>query len=174
MVQPSYQGISFIGQPGEYTFAPGSGGSLVVTDTLPDRNGTVVVENPDMAMFAGKEYHFVLGTNGYDTLNGTDGDDLILGFAGNDTIYGGGGDDVITGGSGNDSLHGGDGDDTFLASSGADKYYGDGGIDILDATGGDVTLYGFTGDKTVEQILGDGSTRILGTGGYDTLDFRDT
>ncbi|MCD4823170.1 MAG: hypothetical protein K8S55_01065, partial [Phycisphaerae bacterium] len=27
---------------------------------------------------------------------------------------------------------------------------------------------------TVEQILGDGSTRILGTGGYDTLDFRDT
>ncbi|WP_396180118.1 putative Ig domain-containing protein, partial [Flavobacterium sp.] len=51
----------------------------------------------------------VYGTAGGDTINGNAGDDTVYGYAGDDVIYGGAGNDEIIGGNGNNVLDGGDG-----------------------------------------------------------------
>lgn len=162
------------GDPVEYEYALGSGGSLVVTDTVPDRDGQVTIETPTEIDFDGHVYNVIMGTTGHDALTGTEADDVILGFEGNDTVYAGAGGDVVVGGAGNDVLHGEDGDDVFVASSGWDKYFGGDGSDTLDATQLAPVLYGYSGDQTVENVLGDGSTILYGTTGHDTLDFSGT
>ena len=53
----------------------------------------------------------IVGTPGSDTIDGTEGPDVIVGLDGDDTIDGGGGDDVICGNDGGDTLSGGSGDD---------------------------------------------------------------
>ena len=63
-----------------------------------------------------------IGNGGNNTLNGTNGSDLLLGAGGNDTLNGGGGIDILSGGGGNDVLNGG---------SGSDLVSGDAGNDIL-------------------------------------------
>src|SRR5215208_5992117 len=54
------------------------------------------------------------GGAGVDTVNGSDGPDLILGGEGNDVLGGGGGDDRIVGDRGADTMNGGAGDDTLV------------------------------------------------------------
>ena len=63
-----------------------------------------------------------IGNRGNNTLNGTDGSDILLGLGGNDVLNGGGGTDLLMGGGGNDTLNGG---------SGSDIVSGDGGNDTL-------------------------------------------
>ena len=58
------------------------------------------------------------GGAGVDTVNGSDGPDLILGGEGNDVLNGGGGDDRIVGDRGNDTMNGGAGDDTLVWNNG--------------------------------------------------------
>ena len=53
-----------------------------------------------------------VGTNGNDTINGTEEADRIFGLGGNDIINGLGGADTIDGGIGNDIINGGDGTST--------------------------------------------------------------
>jgi len=48
----------------------------------------------------------ITGTNGNDTLQGTNEEDLITGLNGQDSLSGEGGDDVIDGGNGNDVIYG--------------------------------------------------------------------
>src|SRR4029450_7212154 len=69
------------------------------------------------------------GGAGVDTVNGSDGPDLILGGEGNDILNGGGGDDRIVGDRGNDTMNGGTGDDTLVWNNGdaTDVMNGDGG-----------------------------------------------
>ncbi|MBA3943842.1 MAG: tandem-95 repeat protein [Herpetosiphonaceae bacterium] len=55
-----------------------------------------------------------------DTINGTDGPDMLLGLGRNDTINGNGGDDLLCGGMGNDILTGGSDADFFSGGSGTD------------------------------------------------------
>lgn len=129
--------------------------------------------------------NFVVGTDGNDTLNGTNtqdiiwaeggddristgsGNDIIYGGAGNDTINSGAGDDVvygaegndtITGDAGNDQLYGGDGDDSLYGGAGSDTLYGENGNDILNGGSDNDTLYG-----------GDGNDSLSGGAGDDTL-----
>jgi Ca2+-binding RTX toxin-like protein len=77
------------------------------------------------------------GGAGVDTVNGSDGADLILGGEGNDILNGGGGDDRIVGDRGNDTMNGGAGDDTLVWNNGdaTDVMNGDGGRDDVEVNG---------------------------------------
>jgi Ca2+-binding RTX toxin-like protein len=77
------------------------------------------------------------GGAGADTVNGSDGPDLILGGEGNDTLNGGGGDDRIVGDRGNDTMNGGAGDDTLVWNNGdaTDLMNGDAGRDDIEVNG---------------------------------------
>ena len=77
------------------------------------------------------------GGAGADTVNGSDGPDLILGGEGNDILSGGGGDDRIVGDRGNDTMNGGTGDDTLVWNNGddTDVANGDAGRDDVEVNG---------------------------------------
>ncbi|ABR63111.1 SMc04171 family calcium-binding repeat protein [Sinorhizobium medicae] len=74
----------------------------------------------------------ILGSTGYDILQGTDEADHIWGLHGGDTIDAGGGDDFVDGG---------DLSDVLTSSSGYDRLHGGAGDDqiVLTGTGGAVT-----------------------------------
>ena len=72
----------------------------------------------------------IQGTNGNDTLIGSDVADQISGLGSDDLLIGGAGSDTLTGGLGNDTLRGGQGADTYRFSRG-------GGRDVIDDAGGD-------------------------------------
>ncbi len=74
-----------------------------------------------------------------ESINGTDGDNIIYGGSGDDTISGNGGNDIIYGGSGDDYLNGGSGDDYLNGGSGDDR---------LRAENGENTLRGGSGSDT--------------------------
>ncbi len=82
----------------------------------------------------------ITGTDGNDTLRGTNGVDVVMGLGGNDTITGGNGDDVVCGGAGDDRLSG---------ENGADVLLGGFGTDTLDGGNGDDTLVGGPGTDTL-------------------------
>jgi Ca2+-binding RTX toxin-like protein len=77
------------------------------------------------------------GGAGVDTVNGSDGPDLILGGEGNDILNGGGGDDRVVGDRGNDTMNGGAGDDTLVWNNGdnTDVINGDAGRDDVEVNG---------------------------------------
>ena len=77
------------------------------------------------------------GGAGADTVNGSDGPDLILGGEDNDVLNGGGGDDRIVGDRGNDTMNGGTGDDTLVWNNGdnTDVANGDAGRDDVEVNG---------------------------------------
>lgn len=70
------------------------------------------------------------GTQGNDTLIGSDDSDRIDGLGGDDRLVGGGGNDSLTGGLGNDTLVGGAGDDVYRFGFGS-------GRDVIEDGGGD-------------------------------------
>jgi Ca2+-binding RTX toxin-like protein len=77
------------------------------------------------------------GGAGVDTVNGSDGSDLILGGEANDLLNGGGGEDRIVGDRGNDTMNGGAGDDTLVWNNGdaTDVANGDAGRDDVEVNG---------------------------------------
>jgi Ca2+-binding RTX toxin-like protein len=126
-----------------------------------------------------------------DTLDGTDGDDLIYsgllgdrvsGGAGNDFIEAGQGDDVVYGGAGDDKIFGGsdyeriesnelrgeDGHDLILGGNGIDFLVGDAGNDTLKGGERDDVLYG--GDGNDSFAGGSGDDVLDGGAGYDWVD----
>lgn len=62
------------------------------------------------------------GTNGPNTLRGSDNSDRLTGLGGNDTLVGLTDRDQLDGGSGNDKLNGGLDRDTLKGGTGADRY----------------------------------------------------
>ena len=107
------------------------------------------------------------GTNGKDTIDGTDNDELILGFAGRDRLNGNGGNDTISGGKGGDIITGGAGDDSLEGNEGKDEIFGNEGDDILIGGTGKDTLDGGAGD---DILNGDnGKDLLVGGAGSDTL-----
>ena len=77
------------------------------------------------------------GGTGVDTVNGSEGPDLILGGEANDVLNGGGGDDRVVGDRGNDTMNGGTGDDTLVWNNGdgTDVANGDEGRDDVEVNG---------------------------------------
>jgi len=56
------------------------------------------------------------------TIQGTDGNDILVGGSGNDILIGGAGDDILIGGAGDDILDGGAGENTLTGGEGADTF----------------------------------------------------
>jgi len=113
-----------------------------------------------------------LGNSASQTINGTNGNDVLYGGAGIDTITGGNGDDVIYGGSGNDNLDGGNQGDTLYGGSGNDTLQGSTQNDILIGGYGADTLTGNTGTDTFVYLskLDTGDTITDFTQGSDKVD----
>jgi Ca2+-binding RTX toxin-like protein len=102
------------------------------------------------------------GTEGDDILPGLGGDDTVLGREGDDSIDGGTGDDLTRGIFGEDSVIGGDGDDIVFGGFQSDSTSGDGGDDFLGIVFGANTL-------TFDD--GDGDDGVVGyTPGVDQFD----
>ena len=103
------------------------------------------------------------GTNGNDTLIGTNSNENISGGNGNDTIFGGGGADVLSGDNGNDVVNGGAGNDNVSGGNGNDVLNGGSGSDLL---------FGNNGDDTAVYVAVDNLTAhdvYEGGNGTDTL-----
>ncbi|BAY65784.1 hypothetical protein NIES22_58910 [Calothrix brevissima NIES-22] len=113
------------------------------------KNGTIYNDNGTTQN--GIYYPILTGTNGDDQIYGLAGNDILDGGAGNDSLYGDKGNDLLLGGDGNDYLSGGDGNDTLVGNRGADRFLGGAGNDLLIWNNGD------------------GSDRISGETGYDTV-----
>jgi len=125
------------------------------------------------------------GGAGVDTVNGSDGADLIVGGEANDVLSGGGGDDRVVGDRGADTMNGGAGDDTLVWNNGdgSDVANGDAGRDDVEVNGapaaGDVFTVQPNGarikfDRTnlVPFTIDIGSSETLhanGLGGDDAL-----
>jgi len=109
----------------------------------------------------------IFGTQGNDTLNGTNGNDLIVGFEGNDVINGGNGKDCIIGNEGNDILHGGNDKDVIVGGEGDDRIDGDNEEDILFGESGNDVINGGNDSDIIHG--GAGNDRINGDNGRDTI-----
>ncbi|HHP7243360.1 MAG TPA: Ig-like domain-containing protein, partial [Elainellaceae cyanobacterium] len=107
------------------------------------------------------------GSQGSDTVSGTNGDDILNGFSDIDFLRGFGGNDLINGGSSGDTLIGDDGNDTLNGGSGNDRM--DGGIDndALNGGSGNDRMWGRDGDDILEG--GRGNDRMWGGNGNDIL-----
>jgi hypothetical protein len=79
----------------------------------------------------------------FESIVGSNGDDVFRGSPGGDTFHAGGG---------NDELHGGDGGDDLSGDGGGDRVFGDGGNDIVEGTDGADLVDGGPGS---DQIYGD-------------------
>ena len=129
------------------------------------------------------------GGAGVDTVNGSDGPDLILGGEGNDVLNGGGGDDRIVGDRGSDTMNGGAGDDTLVWNNGdgTDVINGDDGRDDVEVNGAPAAGDAFTVQPNGARIRFDrtnlvpfsldiGSSETMhanGLGGDDTITVGD-
>ncbi len=71
-------------------------------------------------------------------ITGTNGDDTIHGSERNDEIRAENGDDWVDAGNGDDTVRGGAGDDTLIGGAGADRLFGGSGGDILMGDGPNV------------------------------------
>ena len=129
-----------------------------------------------------------MGTEGRDTLRGTDGDDYIVGLGGKDKLYGGDGDDILDGGEGRNTLSGGKGDDTYIVDHFWDDIREDrnGGTDTVETSLGfywldhNVENLTYTGDgnfkgigNKLDNVIegGSGDDSLTGAGGSDTFVF---
>ena len=95
--------------------------------------------------------NLIFGLGGADSIVGKGGDDNIFAGDGNDRIFGQDGDDLLDGQNGNDTVIGGAGDDSLFGRDGDDFLVGNAGVDQL--TGGE-------GVDRLESIFVGGSSII--------------
>ncbi len=87
-------------------------------------------------------------TDGADTINGNNNDNILFGLDGNDTIHGNGGNDVLDGGTGDDVLVGGSGNDIYRFGVG----YGRDRIRNHDTAAGRRDIVQLMGNLTANDI----------------------
>lgn len=106
-----------------------------VTTTTIVRDGEVgaLIEGTDGAdtLFGTDSIDILSGEDGDDLLRALDGIDVLLGGGGDDMLFGQDGEDLLAGGEGNDTLHGGKESDILLGEAGNDTLFGGPGDDIL-------------------------------------------
>jgi len=107
-------GIKISGDGGARTLqlTIGNKGVGVATATIRASDGEAAAETPITVVAGGNSDDTVDGTDGPDLLIGLNGDDNVNGLAGTDLLCGGNGDDTLSGGSGADGFSGGRGVDT--------------------------------------------------------------
>lgn len=101
----------------------GTGASRTATVTTPSgKTGTAVITftASDGQLSSSVTVSVQAGGNGNDTLNGTDGADMLFGQNGDDALSGKGGIDLVCGGRGNDTLTGGAAADRLDGGAGSD------------------------------------------------------
>lgn len=109
------------------------------------------------------------GTNGNDTLIGTDSDeDEIFGLGGNDIINGGFGDDYINAGMGKDKTIGGFQNDHIKGEEGNDVISGNSGDDNLDGGDGTDAISGGSGSDVI-LVAATSSDIVDGGTGLDVI-----
>ena len=155
--------LFFTGLPWEYTYAL-SGGDVVITDTVPGRDGVQHLASADVVRFGdGVLYtHIMVGTEAVDNLVGGSANDIIFCFGGDDYARGYNGRDLIVGGGGADRLLGDNDNDILLGESGADKLYPGTGTDIV-LGGGDDDLVVLSDPAEAPDTVdgGDGNDKLL-------------
>jgi trimeric autotransporter adhesin len=112
----------------------------------------------------------VVTSEGNDSVNLTDGAELVTGGGGDDTIYTWGGNDVVEGGAGFDTVYAGTGNDTVRGGEGNDTLYGDAGDDLLEGGAGNDGVDGGAGNDTLDG--GTGNELLTGSAGNDTYVLR--
>lgn len=143
-----------------------------------DSGSNDAVEEPDGVEVTGTDdADTIEGTEGTDLLLGGEGEDIITGDASSDTIEGGLGDDLIEGDGGNDFLLGGADSDIVLGEAGNDRASGGSGNDLVTGGAGDDTLSGslgtdlVVGDAGNDEVRGGfGSDFVIGGAGADLVD----
>lgn len=110
----------------------------------------------------------IIGTDGNDTLQGTDSGDAFFPGGGNDVIHGMGGDDLLFSDGGNNLLDAGPGNDVLVDTGSNDTLLGGDGNDILTCSVNDKTLAdGGTGNDTLRGGFGDDT--LIGGAGNDVF-----
>ncbi|MDF0673253.1 MAG: calcium-binding protein [Nitrospira sp.] len=158
-------------------FDPGNQLASLGVDQFVFANGTMLTSSQLLAN--GLE---LVGTAGFDTLDGQEiyrtirglaGDDLLIGGTignvidggdGRDVLLGNGGLDQISGGSGDDVMRGGDGNDVLNGDAGNDSLEGEAGDDVLIGGVGDDQLLGGDGSDTYRFNIGDGLDSVFDSG----------
>ena len=122
----------------------------------------------------GPAFNLIVGTDGPDVLEGTEGNDVILGFDDNDTLLGLGGNDIIQGGDDEDVLAGGEGNDVLAGGNNSDSINGGAGNDILIGGDGEDVLRGDEGNDILTGGLRSDVFLFDGDFGNDIItDFDD-
>jgi VCBS repeat-containing protein len=129
----------------------------VIGFTLPEQCRHITFANP-----------VIVGTNHYDEIYGTEGNDFIVALNGHDDIYGLGGDDCILAGQGMDNVFGGEGHDVIFGEQGRDDLLGEGGNDLIFGNGEADFLLGGDGNDTLYG--NQGSDCIFGQNGDDYIE----
>ena len=115
------------------------------------------------------DYQTVNGTDGAEVLSGDTRHDTMNAGGGNDSVFGNVGNDTMHGGAGNDRMEGGMGDDVINGGLGADNITGSFGADIVDG-GADADTINYTNDVSNLRLFGgEGGDRITGGYGKDTI-----
>jgi len=133
--------------------------------------------NVEMRVMAPRgPFNSIIGTEGDDVLTGTAAQDRILGLGGDDLLKGKRSGDLIAGGDGDDVLFGNNGSDILLGDAGNDRLNGGAHVDALHGEHGNDTIFGRKGADyltggTGKDILrgGHGDDRLNGGLGQDAL-----
>ncbi|WHZ29132.1 MAG: Alkaline phosphatase [Nitrospira sp.] len=163
-------------------FDPSNQSAPVGIDQFVFADGTVLTSSQLLAL--GLE---LVGTVGFDALDGQEIYRTIRGLAGNDVLIGGaidnvlagdegrdvllghGGIDQLSGGIGDDVLRGGDDNDVLNGGTGNDSLEGEAGDDVLVGGTGDDQLLGGDGSDLYRFNIGDGLDSLFDSGpGTDT------
>ena len=86
----------------------------------------------------------------YNTIVGSEDDDLLIGTTLPDLIFAKGGDDIISGSKGNDCILGGEGNDIIFGNEGNDNISGQSGNDIIKGHSGEDYIFGGLGFDIID------------------------
>ena len=136
----------------QYTIGDGNGGSATATASVDVRTVTDGMNSPGVFAFGNITDQVIVGTSGFDTIDGLGGNDLVYAGAGDDILFWDSSDiSRVDGGTGTDTLKlAASGDTLNLTTVNNTAYYGlYTGIEIIDLRGsGDNSLI-----LTVNDVL---------------------
>lgn len=159
------------------TFQEGAGNEFQGASVVFDLKIGIAIAVPEECEGIEFDGDPIFGTQGNNTLNGTNGNDLIFGFEGNDRINSSNGRDCVVAGTGNDIVNNSNGDDVVIGdegndrlhgSNGDDRMFGGPGNDVIDGSNGNDFIDGGEGDDRING--GNGNDEIHAGGGNDRVD----
>jgi Ca2+-binding RTX toxin-like protein len=153
-------------------------GGAVVINGAGVKNGAPTVSNTAVIQIFGQSGNDQIRldeTNGalpVAHMFGGSGNDVLIGGSGADALHGQEGNDQISGGAGDDFLFGQSGADVIFGGDGADQMFGGEDADTVDGDRGDDVAFMGAGNDLFVWDPGDGSDRVEGEAGFDTMLFN--